>query len=128
MTGIVTSAGVAVPLDAPRELIVTLAPKSVTSSVAIELSESLGGVPAITAMVVVLTGLTGATLGWWLLECLGFADPRAKGFAIGVASHVIGTARVFQIDPKAGAYSSRGMVLNAIMTAVLIGVARMATI
>jgi predicted murein hydrolase (TIGR00659 family) len=126
VTGVATSAGVALLLAAPAELVSTLAPKSVTTAVAINLSESLGGVPAITAVVVILTGLVGATFGWPLLHALRICDPRAKGFAIGVASHVIGTARVFQIDQKAGAFSSLGMILNALMTASLIGLARLA--
>jgi predicted murein hydrolase (TIGR00659 family) len=124
VTGIVTSAGIALLFAAPAELVSTLAPKSVTTAVAINLSESLGGIPAITAVVVILTGLVGATFGWPVLHAVGIRDPRAKGFAIGVASHVIGTARVFQIDQKAGAFSSLGMILNALMTAALIGVAR----
>lgn len=125
VTGIASSAGVAMIFSAPGELVSTLAPKSVTTPVAIKLSESLGGVPAITALVVILTGLVGATIGWPLLNALGFSDRRAKGFAIGVASHVIGTARVFQIDEKAGAFSSLGMILNALMTAALLGLIRL---
>jgi len=124
VTGIATSAGVALLLAAPDQLVSTLAPKSVTTPVAISLSESLGGIPAITALVVVLTGLAGATFGWPLLKSCGLHDPRAKGFAMGVASHVIGTARVLQINPVAGAFSSLGMILNAVMTAGLIGLAR----
>lgn len=126
LAGIATSAGIALLLAAPAELVSTVAPKSVTTAVAINLSESLGGVPAITAVVVILTGLVGATLGWPMLHALGIRDARANGFAIGVASHVIGTARAFQIDQKAGAFSSLGMVLNALMTTALIGLARLA--
>ena len=123
IVGIATSAGLAMVLEAPDQLVSTLAPKSVTTPVAIELSESLGGVPAITALIVILTGLVGATIGWPLLKGLGIRDVRAKGFAIGIAAHVIGTARVFQIDQQGGAFSSLGMILNALMTAVLIGAA-----
>lgn len=126
VTGIATSAGIAMLFEAPIELVASIAPKSVTTPVAIKLSESLGGVPAITAVVVILTGLVGATFGWPVLHAAGIRDPRAKGFAIGVASHVIGTARVFQIDQKAGAFSSLGMILNALMTASLIGLVRIA--
>lgn len=126
LTGIATSAGIALLLSAPAELVASIAPKSVTTPVAIKLSEGLGGVPAITAVVVILTGLVGATFGWPLLHMARIRDRRAKGFAIGVASHVIGTARVFQIDQKAGAFSSLGMILNALMTASLIGLVRIA--
>jgi hypothetical protein len=123
IVGIATSAGMAMFFGATDQLVSTLAPKSVTTPVAIKLSEGLGGVPAITALIVILTGLVGATIGWPLLKALGIRDVRAKGFAIGIAAHVIGTARVFQIDQQGGAFSSLGMILNALMTAALIGAA-----
>ena len=125
IAGIATSVGLALFLSAPDVLISTLAPRSVTTPVAIGLSESLGGVPAITALVVILTGLLGATIGWPFLTAFGFRDPRAKGFAIGVAAHVIGTARVFQINSLAGAFASLGMILNTVMTVALFGVAQL---
>jgi predicted murein hydrolase (TIGR00659 family) len=125
ITGVATSVGVALALSAPDQLISTLAPRSVTTPVAINLSESLGGVPAITALLVILTGLVGATVGWPLLKGLGFRDPRAKGFAIGIAAHVIGTARVLQINQQAGAFASLGMILNALMTTLILGLAQL---
>jgi len=126
VTGIATSVGIALAFSAPHELVSTLAPRSVTTPVAINLSEALGGLPALTTLAVILSGLVGATVGWPLLKALGFKDRRAKGFAIGVAAHVIGTARVFQIDQRAGAFSSLGMILNALMTAFIIGLVRLA--
>jgi predicted murein hydrolase (TIGR00659 family) len=124
LTGVATSVGIAFAFAAPDELTLSIAPRSVTTPVAIHLSESLGGVPAITALIVILTGLAGATIGWPLLQALGFRDPRAKGLAMGVAAHVIGTARVFQIDQLAGAFAGLGMILNALTTAVLIAIVR----
>lgn len=121
LTGIVTSAGIAVLLGAPGDLVSSITPKSVTTPVAINLSEGLGGLPAVTALVVILTGLVGASLGFPVLKLAGITDPRAQGFAVGVASHVIGTARAIQIDQVAGAFSSLGMILNALMTTALIG-------
>jgi predicted murein hydrolase (TIGR00659 family) len=126
VAGIATSIAAAIAFSAPAKLVASMAPRSVTTPVAINLSESLGGVPSITAVLVILTGLFGATIGWPLLRVLGIRDPRAKGFAVGVAAHVIGTARMFQINPTAGAFSSLGMILNALMTAILISLARIA--
>jgi predicted murein hydrolase (TIGR00659 family) len=119
--GITTAAGLAWAMGLSHETVATLAPKSVTTPVAIHLSDRLGGVPSITALVVILTGLAGATIGLPLLRLCGIRDPRATGLAIGVASHAIGTARAFQVDAKVGAYASLGMILNAIATALLIG-------
>jgi len=121
-TGIATSAGLAYAFGLSPDMIGTLAPRSVTTPVAIQLSESLGGIVSITAVVVILTGLAGATFGLPLMRLLGFRDVRVIGFAVGVSSHAIGTGRMFQIDSTLGAFASLGMILNAIATAVLVGI------
>lgn len=122
-TGILSSAGIAWALGFDAETIATLAPKSVTTPVAIGFSDALGGIASLTAVVVILTGLTGATLGLPLLRLFGICDPRAVGLAVGVGAHAIGTARVFQIDAVAGTYASVGMILNIFATAGLLGCA-----
>ena len=97
----------------------TLAPKSTTAPVAIGISESLGGSPTLTAVLVILTGITGAVIATPLLNLLRLTDWRARGFATGTASHGIGTARAFQVNPVAGAFAGLGMALNAILTALV---------
>ena len=67
----------------------------------------------------ILTGITGAVIATPVLNALGLKDWRARGFATGVASHGIGTARAFQVNPVAGAFAGLGMALNAILTAIL---------
>lgn len=94
----------------------SIAPKSVTTAVAVELSEQVGGLPGLTAVIVISTGVFGAAFGPTILARAGVVDDRAKGFALGVASHAIGTARAFQISETAGAFASLGMILNAIAT------------
>jgi len=66
-----------------------------------------------------LTGIIGAVVATPLLNALGMKDWRARGFAVGVAAHGIGTARAFQVNPTAGAFAGLGMGLNAIVTAVI---------
>lgn len=100
-------------------VVASLAPKSATAAVAIGISERLGGVIGLAAMVAVLTGLFGAMVGPSVLASAGVRDERAVGFAIGVAAHAIGTARAFQISETAGAFASLGMILNAILTVAL---------
>lgn len=119
-TGIATSAGIALMLGAPETVVAALTPKSVTIPVAVGLSESLGGEPAITAIVVILSGLIGATIGLPALRLCGVRDPRAQGLAMGVGSNMIGTARSFQISQVVGAFASLGMILNALVTTALI--------
>lgn len=101
------------------DLVATIAPKSATTAVAVEVAERLGGLPGLTAVIVIMTGIFGAVAGPYILEVSGVRDDRAKGFALGVASHAIGTARAFQISETAGAFASLGMILNAVLTLAL---------
>ncbi len=100
-------------------LLVSLAPKSATAPVAIGISQELGGSPTLTAVLVILTGITGAVLATPLLNMLGVKDWRARGFAVGLVSHGIGTARALQVHPTAGAFAGLGMATNAVATAIL---------
>ena len=84
------------------------------------IAEQLGGLPTLTAVVVILTGITGAMTATRLLKLARIDDPRASGLAIGIASHGIGTARAFQINEVAGAFSGLAMGLNALATAILV--------
>lgn len=118
-TAIVTTLAIAQAFGADAALMATLAAKSTTAPVAIGISESLGGSPTLTAVLVILTGITGAIVATPLLNLLRLKDWRARGFATGVASHGIGTARAFQVNPVAGAFAGLGMALNAILTALL---------
>lgn len=124
LVGSLTAAGSAVAiawlLGAGRETIVSLAPKSVTAPVAMGISEQLGGLPSLTAVLVILTGILGAMLGPPLLNLLGIRDWDARGLAIGTASHGIGTARALQVNEVAGAFSGLAMGLNALATALLL--------
>lgn len=97
----------------------SLAPKSTTAPVAIGIAESLGGLPTLTAALVILTGIVGAVTVTPLMNALGLRDWRARGFAVGVSAHGIGTARAFQVNETAGAFAGIGMGLNAILTALI---------
>ena len=107
-------------LGAQPVSIVSLAPKSVTAPVAMSISEQLGGLPSLTAVLVILTGITGAILGPVILNLLKVRDWSALGMALGTASHGIGTARALQENELAGAFSGLAMGLNALATAILL--------
>jgi predicted murein hydrolase (TIGR00659 family) len=123
IAGSVTAAGSALAIahafGIDGSLLASLAPKSATAPVAIGIAEGIGGSPTLTAVLVILTGITGAIVATPLLNLLGLRDWRARGFAVGVASHGIGTARAFQVHPTAGAFAGLGMALNAIATALI---------
>ncbi|WP_430912853.1 LrgB family protein [Methylobacterium sp. sgz302541] len=107
-------------LGLPRPVIVSIAPKSVTTGVAMGVSESLGGDPTLTAVMVMLTGVTGGILVSPLLDLMRIRDRRARGFAAGLAAHGVGTARAFQVSEVAGTFAGIAMGLNAFLTAVLV--------
>lgn len=120
VTAIVSALVVARALGAPRAVLVSLAPKSVTAGVAMAVSETLGGAPPLTAVLVIATGILGAIMVTPLMNALRIRDYAARGFAAGLASHGIGTARAFQVDPVAGVFAGLAMGLNAVVTPAII--------
>ena len=119
VTAMASALAIARAFGADAALLAALAPKSATAPVAIGIAEGMGGQPTLTAVLVILTGITGAIIATPLLNLLRLKDWRARGFAVGVASHGIGTARAFQVHPTAGAFAGLGMALNAVLTALL---------
>jgi predicted murein hydrolase (TIGR00659 family) len=120
VTAAVTAVVTARLAGASRETLLSLAPKSATAPVAMGIAEKLGGLPSLTASLVVLTGVLGAVIGPGLLRRLRVTDQAATGFALGVASHGLGTARAFELGETAGAFSGLGMGLNALATSILV--------
>lgn len=119
LTAILSALGIAWALGVRGEVLLSLAPKSTTAPVALGVAEAIGGIPSLTAVLVILTGITGAVVATPMLNALRIRDWRARGFAVGVAAHGIGTAHAFRVHGTAGAFSGIGMGLNAILTAVL---------
>ena len=119
---IVSAIGIARLFSAPRAVAASLAPKSATAPVAMAISESIGGLPALTAALVITTGIVGAIVVTPLMDALGIRDWAARGFAAGLASHGLGTARAFACHPIAGVFAGIAMGLNAVATSVLVPV------
>ncbi len=115
-----SAVGLGLLLGADAQTLISLAPKSVTAPVAMGISEKLGGLPSLTAVLVVSTGILGAVLGTGLFRLLGIRDDPIKGFALGATSHGIGTARAFQVSPVMGAFAGLAMALSAFVTALLL--------
>lgn len=120
VTAAVSAVGIAWLLGAPADVLASLAPKSTTAPIAMELSKSLGGIPALTAVLVVMTGIIGAVVVTPLMNALGIRNFAARGFAVGVASHGIGTARAFQVSEIAGTFAGIAMGLNGALTSLLV--------
>lgn len=119
-TAVVTAMGLAWLLGASSDTVVSLAPKSVTAPVAMGVTQQLGGLPSLTAALVILTGILGAMLGPPVMDLIGLKNWAARGLAMGTASHGIGTARALQVSELAGAFSGLAMGLNALATAILL--------
>jgi len=122
VTAAVSAVGIAWLLGGSREALASLAPKSVTTPVAMGIAEQLGGLPSLTAALVIITGILGAIAGPWVLDLLRVRGMAARGLAMGTASHGIGTARALQVSEVAGAFSGLAMGLNALATALLLPV------
>ena len=111
---------VAGALGASPETLLSLAPKSITAPVAMGVSKEIGGLPSLTAVLVVLTGVLGALFGTWVFRRMGVRDDSVRGVAMGVASHGIGTARAFQVSEEMGAFSGLAMAISAVLTALIL--------
>ena len=120
VTAVVSALSVAAIFGVPEPVLVSLAPKSVTAGVAMGIAEQFGGQPALTAVLVVTTGLIGAIIVTPLMNVLGLKDYAARGFAAGIAAHGIGTARAFVVDEVAGTFAGIAMALNAVLTALIL--------
>ncbi|MDX5408845.1 MAG: LrgB family protein [Thauera sp.] len=118
LTAALSAWGIGALLGASRESLMSLAPKSVTTPIAMGVAERLGGLPSLTAVLVISAGIIGAVAGRTVLNRLRIDDHAVRGFAIGLASHGIGTARAFQVSEQAGAFAALAMGLNGLLTAL----------
>ncbi len=111
-------------LDLPHDVLLSLAPKSVTAPVAMGVAEKIGGIPALAAVFAVVTGMVGALSGKYLFDLLRIGKDAtgwmARGFALGTAAHGIGAARAMQVNADAGAWAALALGLQVVFASVLI--------
>ncbi len=117
--GIVSVVLIAKLLGASKEIILALAPKSVSTPIAINISETIGGIPSLTVAVVVVTGILGAVLGEQIIRLVRIQHPNAIGLGIGTASHALGTAKIATKGEEYSSYSAMGLAINGILTSIL---------
>jgi predicted murein hydrolase (TIGR00659 family) len=130
-TGVAVGAGVACAsavaiawlLGVPAELLRSIAPKSTTLSIAIGVSQEIGGFPSVTAILVIATGIIGAILSGRVFDWIGVRDWEARGLATGIAGHGIGTAQMLAVDETAGAFAGCAIGLTGLFTAVALPIA-----
>ncbi|MDD4922777.1 MAG: LrgB family protein [Bacteroidales bacterium] len=119
VVGVVSVVLIAKWMGASKEVIFSLAPKSVTTPIAIEISRTIGGIPALTASVVVVVGIFGAIFGYSIMRLVRVKNPISQGLSMGTAAHAVGTSKSMEISPAYGAMSSLGLIVNGIFTAIL---------
>lgn len=120
LVGTLSVMAIAKLLDADLATQISLAARSVTAPVAMGIAEKIGGIPSLTAVLAVLTGIIGAVIGTQFLKLLNIKDNSIKGIAIGNSSHGIGTARAFTLNSTMGAFAGLSMALAALMNALLL--------
>ena len=118
IAGIVSVVVIAKLFGASDAVIMSLASKSVTTPIAMEVTQVLGGIPSLTAAIVVITGLIGAVIGFKTLSVGHGRNPMALGLSMGAASHAVGTSAAMDRDQFVGAYASLGLTINGILTAL----------
>lgn len=123
VTAVISAVGIGMLFGMPAEILASLAPRSTTTPVSMALASQLGGLPSLAVTITMLSALTGAMLGRPLLDAIGIDDMRARGFAVGIAAHGVGTARAFQVSHVAGSFAGVGMATSAVMTSILLTVA-----
>lgn len=119
VAGIVSVVVLARLFGATHEVIMSLAPKAVTTPIAMEISSAVGGIPSLTAAVVVSTGIFGGMAGFRIVKMSRIKSPIAQGLSIGTAAHAVGTSAAMERSERYGAFSSLGLTLNGLLTALL---------
>ncbi|HEY9279323.1 MAG TPA: LrgB family protein [Eoetvoesiella sp.] len=122
LTAILSALGIAWIFNGSAQTMLSLAPKSATMPIAMEVAQLTGGLPSFTTVAVAITGISGTIMVGGLLRLFRVNDPAIEGFALGLSAHAIGTARAFQRNETAGAFAALAMSLNGIATAVLVPV------
>ena len=117
---ILVTYSLALYFELPRELILSLLPRSVTAPIAMGISEIIGGIPSLTAIITIITGVIGASLGVFVFDLMKLKNMDARGFSLGLTSHGIGTARAMSKNKNAGVFAAVGMGLSGLLTSMLV--------
>ncbi|MEC4117543.1 LrgB family protein [Myroides phaeus] len=119
IVGVVSVVLLAKWTGADKEIILSLAPKSVSTPIALEISKAVNGIPSVTAAAVMIAGIFGSMIGFKFLNLSRISNPMSQGIAMGTSSHAMGTMKAMEISNKYGAFASVGMIFNGILTAIL---------
>ncbi|MEZ5507678.1 MAG: LrgB family protein [Gammaproteobacteria bacterium] len=126
LVGSVVTVGIAVGImwlfATDKTSLISMTTKSITTPIAMSVSEKLGGLASLSAVLVMFTGALGAVVGIPIMQRMGVRDPAVKGIALGLTAHAIGTARALEESEECGAFSALAMGITGVLTAVLLPV------
>lgn len=117
---VVTAVLLGLALGADQAMLATLSTKSITGAIALMVSDALGGYGGLAAIIVLVTGIYGVIIAQPLFKLLGITDDAAKGFALGIAAHAVGTAYAFEQSQQCGSFAALGMSVNGLLTALIL--------
>ncbi|MCH8550378.1 MAG: LrgB family protein [Natronospirillum sp.] len=120
LIAVLTAVGITLLLGGSEDLVLAMAPKSVTSPIALGIAEQIGGYPSLAAGIVLLTGIIGCALSPLVFRLLRQKDPAVQGFTLGLAAHGFGAAWAFQMGSLAGAFAGLAMALTGVFSSVVI--------
>ncbi|MEK3742151.1 LrgB family protein [Brevibacillus sp. FSL K6-0770] len=113
---VISSAVLALLLHTDQQVLYSLLPRSITTPIAMNVSQMIGGVPSITAVLVLMTGVLGSIIGPYIIAYLRISDDIARGVLLGTSAHGAGTSKAFEISPISGTVSSISMIVAALVT------------
>lgn len=119
VVGIISVVLIAQFLGASKEIVLSLAAKSVTTPIAMEVTKAVGGIPSLTSAVVICVGIFGGMTGFRVMKMSHIGSPIAQGLSMGTAAHAVGTSYAMDVSDKYGAFASLGLTINGIFTALL---------
>lgn len=118
LIAIITSYFFSLIINLQSEFLISLLPRSITTPIAIEVSEEIGGLPTLTTVFVILTGIIGGIIGPFAIKFLSLKSPIAKGLALGMGAHGVGTTKAMEMGEQEATFSTLAMILAAWITLI----------
>ncbi|MBS2968037.1 LrgB family protein [Metabacillus sp. KIGAM252] len=116
VAAILTSFLLALWVHLNGDWIISILPRSITTPIAIEVSKEIGGLPALTTVFVIITGIIGGIIGPSIIKWMSIKTPIAKGLMLGMAAHGVGTSKAMEYGELEGTFSSLSMILAGFLT------------
>ncbi|WP_235714643.1 LrgB family protein [Neobacillus dielmonensis] len=118
LVAIFSTFGLSKLIHLKSDMITSILPRSITTPIAIEVSKEIGGMPTLTTVFVIITGVFGGIVGPMVIKSLSIKSPIARGLALGMAAHGVGTTKAMEYGKQEATFSSLGMIFAAWITLI----------